>query len=527
MPTGPDESKPERARPAAAGVAAAFAAIAASELVAGLLPGVGSLFVAVGDRVIELAPGQLVTFAINTFGSANRTVLFVAMAVTVALAGAVVGVLAARRFWSTVILGYGAFAILAAAAGLSDAQIPAVGAIALSAVAAASGVVVLRMLLTVAGAPATSPAGEGAAAASDPSARGGWTRRAFLGAVGGVVAAAAVAGATSRLLLERTGQELTSLSTALPRPRREAPPPPPDLSEDVPGLSPLHTPNEDFYRIDTAFSIPRLEAADHRLRVTGMVARPLELTYDDILERVDREVDVTLSCVSNEVGDDLVGTARWLGFPLSGLLEEAEADEAADQVVGRAVDGWTAGFPTEVVHDGRDALVVVGMNGEPLPAVHGFPVRLVIAGLYGYISDTKWLTEIEMTTWDAYDGYWVPRGWAKEGPIKTQSRIDVPRHGTRLEAGRVAVAGVAWAGIRGIERVEVRVDDGPFQEAELSEALAEATWRQWVFRWDAEPGEHVLTVRATDGTGEPQTAERSPPEPDGATGHHMVGVSIT
>ncbi|MDP9020105.1 MAG: sulfite oxidase, partial [Actinomycetota bacterium] len=304
------------------------------------------------------------------------------------------------------------------------------------------------------------------------------------------------------------------------------PPPAEAASLEVDGLSPLFTPNRDFYRIDTALAAPRIELDSWRLRVTGMVEQPLELSFDDLSALRQVEADVTLACVSNEVGGELVGNARWRGVPLAQLLEQAGVRPGADQVVGRSVDGWTGGFPTAAL-DGGDALVALGMNGEPLPVVHGFPARLVVPGLYGYVSATKWLSEIELTTLEGFDGYWVPRGWSKLGPVKTQSRIDVPAAGARLAPGRHAVAGVAWAPGRGVARVEVSVDDGDWTEARLSEPLGAASWRQWRWAWDAEPGRHRLRVRATDGAGEVQTGRTAPPRPDGATGHHTIDVDVS
>jgi DMSO/TMAO reductase YedYZ molybdopterin-dependent catalytic subunit len=239
------------------------------------------------------------------------------------------------------------------------------------------------------------------------------------------------------------------------------------------------------------------------------------------------EEDITLACVSNEVGGTLVGNARWLGTPLLPLLERAGIDVRADQIVARAVDGFTVGFPVASVRDGRAALLAVGMNGEPLPIRHGFPARLVVAGLYGYVSATKWLAEIELTRFDAFDPYWIQRGWAVEAPVKTQARIDTPRGQQNVAGAAIAVAGVAWAQTRGIDRVEVRVDDGKWHECELADAVGMNTWRQWVHRWtDATPGRHQLTVRATDGTGTTQPEARAEPFPDGATGWHTITVTV-
>jgi DMSO/TMAO reductase YedYZ molybdopterin-dependent catalytic subunit len=286
------------------------------------------------------------------------------------------------------------------------------------------------------------------------------------------------------------------------------------------------TPNGEFYRVDTRILVPQVDPDDWSLRITGMVDREVELSFDDLLA-MDRITEyVTLSCVSNEVGGDLVGNALWSGVALRELLEVAGPQPEATQIVGRSVDGWTAGFPTEAIADGRPCMVAVTMNGEPLPVKHGFPARLIIPGLYGYVSATKWLTEIELTTWDAFDGYWIPRSWSKEGPIKTQSRLDVPRPGATLAAGRTPIAGVAWAQTRSIQQVEVRIDDGPWQPARLPGELSTNTWVQWLYTWDATPGPHRVAVRATDGDGDTQTADVAPPAPSGATGHHTIKVEV-
>ena len=297
----------------------------------------------------------------------------------------------------------------------------------------------------------------------------------------------------------------------------------------LPGLTPVLTRNADFYRIDTALSVPLVDPETWVLTVDGMVDRPLRLSLADLLAMEQVEADVTLQCVSNEVGGDLVGTARWQGVLLSELLERAGVQRGAGQVVGVSVDGFTAGFPTSYATDGRSALLALGMNGELLPLEHGFPARLVVPGLYGYVSATKWLRSITLTTWEGFDGFWVPRGWSKEGPIKTASRIDLPADGATVAAGEVVVAGMAWAPgpERGVERVEVRVDGtGPWQEAELGRALGPQAWRQWRMAWDAAPGVHLLEVRATDATGDVQDARLAPPRPDGATGLHGVRVRV-
>ncbi len=293
------------------------------------------------------------------------------------------------------------------------------------------------------------------------------------------------------------------------------------------GLTPLVVPNDDFYRIDTRLNVPSIDAGKWKLRVHGMVERELEFTYDELLAMPLEERFVTIACVSNEVGGKLVGNAKWTGVRLDDVLRLARVKRGATQVVGRAFDGWTAGFPTaHGGQDGQEGLIAVGMNGQKLPAAHGFPARLIIPGLYGYVSATKWLTEIELTTLEAFDAYWVPLGWAKEAPILTQSRIDVPRAGSRIAAGSVTIAGVAWAPDRGISAVEVSVDGGDWQMAELSAPLSEDTWVQWRTTWRATRGRHEIRVRATDGTGQRQAERRTPPAPDGARGYHTLSVRV-
>jgi DMSO/TMAO reductase YedYZ molybdopterin-dependent catalytic subunit len=351
------------------------------------------------------------------------------------------------------------------------------------------------------------------------------SRRAFLGQAGALTALAVIAAAGGRYLSERARVMLARRDeVVLPEAVETVAAVEPANSLDVAGISPIVTPNADFYRIDTALSVPQVNLTDWRLRLTGMVGREVELTYDDILEMDMVERYITISCVSNEVGGGLVGNAKWLGVPLSNVVDLASPSDGAQQVVGRSVDDFTVGFPTEAVYDGREALLAVGMNGEPLPFEHGFPARLVVAGLYGYVSATKWLSEIELATWDGFDAYWIPRGWAKEAPVKTQSRIDTPRD--EVPPGPRAIAGVAWAPNRGISRVEVRIDEGEWMEAELSKPLADDAWRQWNVAWDPAPGAYTLQVRATDGDGETQTEDIARPAPDGATGYHTIRVMV-
>jgi DMSO/TMAO reductase YedYZ molybdopterin-dependent catalytic subunit len=294
---------------------------------------------------------------------------------------------------------------------------------------------------------------------------------------------------------------------------------------EVTGVAPWRTPPNDFYRIDTALTVPLIEPGEWRLRIHGMVDREMTLTYQDLLDRGLSDAWITIACVSNEVGGDLIGNTVWGGVPIKTLLDEAGVRGDADALLSTSKDGWTCGTPLEALTDGRDALLAVAMDGEPLPIEHGFPVRQVVPGLYGYVSATKWVTDWEITRFQDFSAYWTERGWAPLGPIKTQSRIDVP--GGKARAGVVKVAGVAWAQRRGVKAVEVRVDKGEWQQATLARVPNIDTWVQWVWDWDAEPGDHRLEVRATDSTGEPQTAQRADVLPDGATGYDGAFVTVT
>ena len=511
------EPTPSRRAAAIAGLAAGAAALGAAELIAGLLPGAASPIIAVGDLVIALQPPGAKQFVVELFGEADKLVLnlFIA-AVAMAMASAV-GVVARTRP-GTARIAIAGGGILALGAGLRDPLSEPVTTLIVAGSAVAVAIGVLGWLLGIAAnrrpaAPAEMP---------------DWGRRRFLGTSMVVVGVAAASGFAGRALLDRGRLSATPQVGSLPAAVATAPPLPVGASLDIGDISPILTPTRDFYRIDTALLVPRPDLATWRLKVSGMVARPFELTYDDLVALPLHEQYVTIACVSNEVGGGLVGNALWRGVRLKELLERAGVNPDATQIVGRAVDGFTVGFPTAwAIADDREALVAVAMNGEPLPANHGFPARLIVPGLYGYVSATKWLAEIELTTLDAFDAYWIPLGWAKEAPILTQSRIDVPRDGARVEAGTIAIAGVAWAPDRGVSAVEVQVDEDGWVVAELSAAISDATWVQFVRRWDATPGDHLVRVRAVDGTGDVQTDQRTPPAPDGARGHHTIRVTVT
>jgi len=504
-----------RAPAAVAGLLAVAVTLGVAELVAGLLSGGRSFVVALGDVVIDLVPGWLERAVISTLGSNDKPFLILNIVVVSALLGAALGVLSVRRF------PVGAAGIAAMTAVGVAASCPTPRRICSAHSSPVSpprppGILSLWALLRAAR-PRSAPAAR-APAIRDPTAGGLVDRKRLLGVAAAVVVVAGAGAFGGRVLAARKRVDEIRQAIRIPRPARRAPPAPAGAALDIPGLTPLYVANNDFYRIDTALLVPQVDPANWSLEVKGRVDRPFTLSYADLLAIPQIEADVTLSCVSNEIGGGLVGNARWQGVLLADLLERAGVQRGATQVIGRSVDGFTAGFPTQVALDGRDAMVAVAMNGEPLPAAHGFPARLVVPGLYGYVSATKWLTAIELTSFDEVDGYWIPRGWDKEAPIKTQSRIEV--------ASSQVIAGVAWAPTRGIERVEVRIDEGPWQEATLATALGDDCWRQWFLPWEKPPGRYVLAVRATDGTGETQTAERTDIAPNGASGHHTVQVEI-
>jgi DMSO/TMAO reductase YedYZ molybdopterin-dependent catalytic subunit len=524
---GEARSDPQRPLAALSGAAAAAVALAAGEVPAALSASRESLVTAVGNEVVDRYAASLKDIAVALFGQGDKAALVIGIVVVSLVLGALLGDAGRHRRWVAV-AGFAAFGLLGWAAMVSDPGAGAGVATVSAAVAVAAGVGSLLLLLALLDRPIVDEPLRripGTPVHGDPTVKTP-DRRAFLVATGSVGVTAALLAAGGRAIRGRSTVDAERQALRLPAPAASTPVPPSGLLE-VEGVSPYITPIEDFYRIDTALGTPQVPADSWSLRVGGLVDRPYEIDLDDLLAMDLVEAPVTIACVSNEVGGRLVGTARWLGVPLVNLLERAGPRPEATQVVGRSVDRFTVGFPTSAALDGRVAMVAVGMNGEPLPARHGYPARLVVSGLYGYVSATKWLSEIELTRFEDFDAYWVPRGWAKEAPVKTQSRIDVPRAGSSVAAGVVAVAGVAWAPGTGIVGVEVRVDDGPWMTADLGAVASDDTWVQWHLAWQATPGRHRLTVRATDRTGEPQTDVRRSPRPDGATGHHSVEVTVS
>lgn len=516
-------SSPTRApshRPAAglAGLVAGAAGVASAEATTALLDGVTSPILAVANRAVDLAPRPVKEWAIETLGSADKAVLLGGVLVTVAALAFGLGALGTTRP-RLAVGGFLSFGAVATAAVLTDRTATAPVAVRLLPAAAlvVVGVGALVVLLRAAGAPRGRPVDD------LPSS---FDRRTFLRAALAVGAVAAAGGAVSRVYGDAKAAA-SRLALSIPRPDLPAPPLPAGAILDVPGITPHLTRNADFYRVDTALRVPDVPVESWRLRVHGLVERELDLSFDDLVSRRLVERRITLTCVSNPVGGEYVGNATWVGVPVRDLLREAGVRSGADAVRSRSHDGFTAGTPlSALVDDERDALVAVAMNGEPLPLEHGFPARMVTPGLYGYVSATKWLVELEVTRFADFEAYWTPRGYAVEAPVKTSSRIDVPRPFARVTAGRVPVAGVAWSQDRGIRAVEVRVDGGQWSRAVLAEVDNEDTWRQWRWDWDATPGNHRIEVRATDATGSTQTAERAPIAPDGATGWHSVNVTV-
>ena len=571
-----------------AGIVAAGGALGLSEILSGLSRKIPSLVVSVAEEIVDITPGFIARWSIDTLGTAQKPALVWGIVIVSILLGAVLGWPSRKRWW-VMPAGLVVFAVVGGwAAARNPLSSDGLGWMS-GLLSGAFGIALFLSLYVLAMADASSASSDEAEPETGAAGEGRRVpmvgrgrfndRRRFVGAVGVMAGASLAGGLLGRWLRRRdtvegaregVAEALQSRSIATPTarstprptesasepatpsdatatatpesagadPTAEATPdataePTPSVTAEpvrepnfdyIAGIAPLITPNEDFYLIDTALSYPQIDPADWSLRIHGMVDREVEISFEELLDLGLVQEQVTLSCVSNRVGGRLVGNAEWVGVPLATVLDQAGVQPGATQIVGRSVDRWTAGFPTEVALDGRVAMVAVQMNGEPLPISHGFPARLVVAGLYGYVSATKWLSDIELTTWEAFDGYWIPRGWSKEGPIKTQSRIDVPRRDSTIDPGPTAIAGVAWAPSRAIEKVEVQVDDEDWVEAELSRETTINSWRQWMVTWNATPGEHQVRVRATDGTNTTQTSETSDPAPDGATGWHTIQV---
>ncbi|WP_026820674.1 molybdopterin-dependent oxidoreductase [Arthrobacter castelli] len=536
---------------AVAGVVAVAVTAVAGQLLAALFSPEASPISAVGTITIDVMPQPLKEWAIDTFGTADKLALVVAMVLVIGVLAVVAGAGEYRRRYTGVALIV-VFSALGAAAAVSR---PAAGAAAAIAplLAGAAGALLLaglvnQLRLSVQEAQAAqeaqeaqkssvapaaheaphAPAAPQAPAARQPlSAGAGMQRRKFLGATA-VSAAAGVVGGLVSGSLRQAQSAATALRSAvqLPRPASGSKPIPDAATLKLDGISALVTDTDTFYRIDTAFTVPRIDPTTWRLKVTGMVEQEVEIDFGQLRARPLIERYITLACVSNPIGGELIGNAKWLGWPIRDLLAQASPAADADMVLSTSADGWTAGTPLEVLTDNRDAMLAIGMNDAPLPFEHGFPVRMVVPGLYGYVSATKWVTELKVTRFADDVAYWTTRGWAARGPIKTSSRIDTPRNGANRPPGRLRLGGMAWSQHVGIRAVEVKVDDGEWQPAELAAAISTDTWRQWVADVDLEPGERELTVRAIDRNGDVQIGEFAPPIPSGATGYHSITVQI-
>jgi DMSO/TMAO reductase YedYZ molybdopterin-dependent catalytic subunit len=570
---------PGRLMGAVCGVLAAAVAIGIAQLLAGLSTPQASPVLAVGQAAIDLTPLPVKDWATSTFGTNDKNVLLTGVFVVLFLYAMLVGAAAVRRL-AAGMAGLAIFAAIGLAAALTRPDASAAYALPTLGGAAAGAFALYRLVVTARRAAASSAARQaaeplppivfGAKDGGEPQAPdapwAAWPpgevrapdqpgapgevrapdlpganvpplrrppqqppdRRAFLVTSGAAVFAAAVGEVAGRQLTTRHNVTAARSALRFPRPAVAAPPLPAGVNLPVPGISPFITPNSQFYRVDTALFLPQVDPSNWQLRIHGMVSREMVITFDQLLRRPLTEDYITLCCVSNPVSGPYIGNAKWLGASLPSLLRAAGVQRGASQLLCTSADGFTSGTPISVVMDGRDALVAVAMNGTALPVEHGFPARLVVPGLYGYVSACKWVTDIEVTTFESATAYWAQRGWSQQAPIKTESRIDVPAGGSQVKAGRVAVAGVAWAQHKGIEAVEVRVDGGPWHEATLAAVPDIDTWRQWVWQWDASAvGQHLIEARATDKTGYTQTAAQANVVPNGATGYPSNQITVS
>ncbi|MBC7724322.1 MAG: molybdopterin-dependent oxidoreductase [Burkholderiaceae bacterium] len=522
----PAPAPPERAWAALAGVTGVVSAavtLAVAEVVSLLLGGIGNPILSVGSLIIDLVPPGVKTLVIDLFDTADKLVLFVALGAVVLVFAVAVGLLEVRRApFGTVLLAV--VAAVATVAAVTRAEATPFSA-APTLVGAIVGYLALRTLVSrLAAWRAARP--RRASAAYGAGTR--FERRSFLRFAIAAGVASAVVGAGARVM-SAAARAVTDLRAVIRLPVAATSAPVVGVANtlDVPGISPFITPNDGFYRIDTALQVPSVDPNEWKLRITGMVENDVEIDFAELTALPLQENIVTLACVSNEVGGTLIGNALWLGYPIRELLKRARPMAGADMVLSTSVDGFTASTPLEVLQDeNTDALLAVGMNGEPLPLDHGFPVRMVVPGLYGYVSATKWVVELEVTRFADKMGYWTSRGWTAKGPVKISSRIDTPRANFGASAGTIAVAGVAWAQHTGISRVEVSIDSGDWREATLATAVTADSWLQWTYAWDAPTGQHDIAVRATDSNGLVQTAAEAPPAPDGSTGIHRISVNV-
>ncbi len=496
-----------------AGAVAGLVGLAVAELGAGLIARDGSPVSDLAEVVLTGLPTDWVSEARGVLGTATRFALMAAVVVVALLLAMLSGQLELKRkqLSLAVYVPAGVVTLLAVSTQVGPGALGYLPAV----LGLSAGYLTLRLLI----AELRRPPGAHELIAAE---RRNFLKTAGLVALGGIV----VAGAGRMLVQASNKVAEVRTKILLPPAAKPAPTVPPGTDLDIAGLTQYITPNESFYRIDTALQLPAIDPATWTLKVTGMVKTPVTLTYAELLARPLTEHLTTLTCMSNQVGGDLAGNAAWLGLPVHQLLAEAGPTTGADMVLSVSHDGWTAATPLSTLTDvDLAALLAVGMNGVPLAPEHGFPVRMIVPGLYGDVSATKWLTELKVTTFEDATGYWAQKGWSERGPIKITSRIDLPTRSV-VEPGTVIVAGVAWAPTTGISKVEVQVDDGPWQDTELAETVGPDTWRQWVYRWPASSGDYKIRVRATDADGRVQTDKDVPPFPSAASGLHTVSVKV-
>ena len=525
---------------ALAGMVSAALALAFGELIASITNKTTSLVLAVGEFIVDITPGDLVRSSIETLGNSQKIILLTGVTILSIFFGGLLGLLSKRRPEISYLL-FISFGVFGGWTLNRDPLTSAVAALSLSSVATLIGLSTLFLLNNVLDRSATLDL-------EDPKHRYA-NRRQFLNWATGISVAAGTMTGVGRILLKddkvqniranivlpdikntdkpiQSSNKVSESSTtdAITSEEEVAPLSFTEMNE-IEGISPYITSNSDFYRIDTALRVPTIDPENWSLTIDGLVDNPLEISYEEILGMDLTKKDVTLTCVSNEVGGPLVGNAVWTGVPLSEIISRSEPLPNAQQLMCHSVDGFTAGFPIENIFDGRTALLAVGMNGVPLPVIHGFPARLVVAGLYGYVSAVKWIKRIEICEWEGNNGYWIPRGWSKKAPIKIASRIDVPRE-RRVTAGNNAIAGVAWAPLSGVKSVEISVNSGAWEECNLGISLSGESWTQWAYKWDAKPGKYDIRVRAVDNNGVIQSPNTVSPAPDGAEGYDQISVRV-
>jgi DMSO/TMAO reductase YedYZ molybdopterin-dependent catalytic subunit len=501
-------------RGALIGVVAGGAGLAVGELVSVFTGEAASPAVAVGQWAISITPTWLEQFAIRNYGNHDKRALLIGVYVVLTFASAVTGIVARTRltiasYMAAAFGVVGMFAAVTRPSATTAALFP-------SLLAGFAAVLMLRWLTIL--------------SLEDSDEQAGPTeRRRFLLGVLGSTAGALVAGFGSKLWIDsRYNATAARAEVVLPKAETALAEPPATVHPNVSGLGPFFTPNSQFYRVDTALTVPQVDPDTWKLTIHGMVDRPFQITFDELLKYAFEEHDLTLTCVSNPVGGSYCGNARWLGTPLAPLLRRVGVQSGADMILSTSTDGMTIGSPVETVLDGRQAMLAVAMNGEALPIEHGFPCRMLIPGLYGYVSATKWVTDLNLTTFASSSAYWTQNGWSPQGPVKTASRIDVPQGGASVSAGTVVIAGTAWATHRGIAAVELQIDGGAWRETTLATADTPDTWRQWSYQWvDAPKGSHTVQVRATDGTGTVQTSVVADVVPDGASGYHSINFQVS